>query len=219
MRILLVEDDSPLARGLKTSLQHNGYAVDWVALVRLAEEAIACQSYQIVVLDLGLPDADGLSLIPAIKNASQSTQVIILTARADTESKVKGLDLGADDYLAKPFDVAELLARIRVLERRIGTNVQATISVDNVTLDTQANSLLVAGSKVDLSRREFMLLKALMENVGRIQSKSNLESKLYEWGEEVSSNTIEVHISNLRKRLPTDFITTVRGVGYMVKPA
>lgn len=217
MRILLVEDDSPLARGLKISLQHNGYAVDWVALARLAQEAIACQSYQIVILDLGLPDADGLSLIPAIKRASQTTQVIILTARADTESKVKGLDLGADDYLAKPFEVAELLARIRVLERRIGTNIQATISVDNVSLDTQANSLLVSGNKVDLSRREFMLLKALMENVGRIQSKNNLESKLYEWGEEVSSNTIEVHISNLRKRLPPDFITTVRGVGYMVK--
>lgn len=217
MRLLLVEDDGPLARGLKTSLQNAGYAVDWVALGDLAVKSFQGAEYQLVILDLGLPDIDGLLVLSQLKAINATVPVLILTARSDIDSKVTGLDQGADDYLAKPFDVAELMARIRVLERRAGTNHAALIQVRNVTLNTENNQLLVDNQAVDLSRKEYMVLRALMENTNRIQSKLSLEEKLYDWGEEISSNTIEVHISNLRKRLPTQFIATVRGVGYLVK--
>lgn len=217
MRLLLVEDDGPLARGLKTSLQNAGYAVDWVALGELAVKSFQGADYQLVILDLGLPDIDGLLVLSQLKAINAAVPVLILTARSDIDSKVTGLDQGADDYLAKPFDVAELMARIRVLERRSGTNHAALIQIRNVTLNTENNQLLVDNQAVDLSRKEYMVLRALMENTNRIQSKLSLEEKLYDWGEEISSNTIEVHISNLRKRLPTQFIATVRGVGYLVK--
>lgn len=217
MRLLLVEDDGPLARGLKTSLQNAGYAVDWVALGELAVKSFQGAEYQLVILDLGLPDIDGLLVLSQLKAINATVPVLILTARSDIDSKVTGLDQGADDYLPKPFDVAELMARIRVLERRVGTNHAALIQVRNVTLNTENNQLLVDNQAVDLSRKEYMVLRALMENTNRIQSKLSLEEKLYDWGEEISSNTIEVHISNLRKRLPTQFIATVRGVGYLVK--
>ncbi|WP_100915683.1 response regulator [Pseudoalteromonas spongiae] len=217
MRLLLVEDDGPLARGLKTSLQNAGYAVDWVALGELAVKSFQGAEYQLVILDLGLPDIDGLLVLSQLKAINAAVPVLILTARSDIDSKVTGLDQGADDYLAKPFDVAELMARIRVLERRSGTNHAALIQIRNVTLNTENNQLLVDNQAVDLSRKEYMVLRALMENTNRIQSKLSLEEKLYDWGEEISSNTIEVHISNLRKRLPTQFIATVRGVGYLVK--
>ncbi|TMO82155.1 response regulator [Pseudoalteromonas spongiae] len=217
MRLLLVEDDGPLARGLKTSLQNAGYAVDWVALGELAVKSFQGADYQLVILDLGLPDIDGLLVLSQLKAINAAVPVLILTARSDIDSKVTGLDQGADDYLAKPFDVAELMARIRVLERRSGTNHAALIQIRNVTLNTENNQLLVDNQAVDLSRKEYMVLRALMENTNRIQSKLSLEEKLYDWGEEISSNTIEVHISNLRKRLPAQFIATVRGVGYLVK--
>jgi DNA-binding response OmpR family regulator len=217
MRLLLVEDDGPLARGLKTSLQNAGYAVDWVALGELAVKSFQGAEYQLVILDLGLPDIDGLLVLSQLKAINAAVPVLILTARSDIDSKVTGLDQGADDYLAKPFDVAELMARIRVLERRSGTNHAALIQIRNVILNTGNNQLLVDNQAVDLSRKEYMVLRALMENTNRIQSKLSLEEKLYDWGEEISSNTIEVHISNLRKRLPTQFIATVRGVGYLVK--
>jgi two-component system OmpR family response regulator len=142
--------------------------------------------------------------------------VIILTARDTTTDKIDGLDAGADDYLAKPFDIDELLARIRAIERRSGTSTSSKIEIDCVTLDVAAHELDVEEQKVELPRREFMLLKALMENHGRIQSRQHLEQTLYEWGEEVSSNAIEVHVHNLRKRLPENFIKTIRGVGYTI---
>ncbi|MAD90932.1 MAG: DNA-binding response regulator [Pseudoalteromonas sp.] len=217
MRLLLIEDDGPLARGLKTSLETQGYAVDWVALGKLGIESAARIDYQLVILDLGLPDLDGLEVLTKLKAHNATLPVLILTARNDIHSKVTGLDQGADDYLAKPFDVAELMARLRVLERRNGTNTQTNIAVNNVVLNTQNNQLIVDGNEVGLSRKEYMVLRALMENLNRIQSKSSLEEKLYNWGEDVSSNTIEVYISNLRKRVPKDFITTIRGVGYIIK--
>jgi len=217
MRLLLIEDDGPLARGLKTSLETQGYAVDWVALGKLGIESAARIDYQLVILDLGLPDLDGLEVLTKLKAHNASLPVLILTARNDINSKVTGLDQGADDYLAKPFDVAELMARLRVLERRNGTNTQTNIVVNNVVLNTQNNQLIVDGNEVSLSRKEYMVLRALMENLNRIQSKSSLEEKLYNWGEDVSSNTIEVYISNLRKRVPKDFIKTIRGVGYIIR--
>lgn len=217
MRLLLIEDDGPLARGLKTSLETQGYAVDWVALGKLGIESAARIDYQLVILDLGLPDLDGLEVLTKLKAHNATLPVLILTARNDIHSKVTGLDQGADDYLAKPFDVAELMARLRVLERRNGTNTQTNIMVNNVVLNTQNNQLIVDGNEVGLSRKEYMVLRALMENLNRIQSKSSLEEKLYNWGEDVSSNTIEVYISNLRKRVPKDFIKTIRGVGYIIR--
>lgn len=216
MRILLVEDDLQLANGLKESLKHEGYSIDHVSTGREAISANNIHPYDCVVLDLGLPDTDGLGVLKQIKIKKATTPVLILTARDGVEHKVAGLDLGADDYLAKPFDMQELLARLRVVERRIGTHTSSTISHKDVTLDTNAHSIEVNQQSVNFSRREYMIVKSLMENIGRILSKEQLENKLYEWGEEVASNTIEVHVSNVRKKLPKDFIKTVRGVGYVV---
>ena len=141
---------------------------------------------------------------------------MILTARDKTLDKISGLDAGADDYLPKPFEIEELLARIRVLERRLSTASHTIVSVKNVSLDTAHHTLTIDNQNVHLPRRELMLLKALIENAGRILSKDQLENKLYEWGEEVASNTIEVHVSNLRKKMPPEFIKTIRGVGYCI---
>jgi two-component system, OmpR family, response regulator len=221
MRILLVEDDIPLAEGLKQSLHRENYAVDWVSTGQLAISAARAGDIELLILDLGLPDMDGLEVLHKIKKIDESLPVLILTARDGVENKVIGLDLGAEDYLAKPFEIAELLARLRVIERRIGTSKSAVLSIDNVEIDTSAHIISCNGTKLDFSRREYMILKSLMESAGRIQSKAQLENKLYEWGEEVSSNTIEVHIHNIRKKLPNDvskdFIKTVRGVGYIVR--
>lgn len=216
MKILLVEDDCPLAEGLKQSLHRESYTVDWVDTGKQAINAISINDCDLVILDLGLPDIDGLQVLKKIKQHDKNIPVLILTARDGIEHKVEGLDLGADDYLAKPFDIAELLARLRVIERRLSTSQSNIINIQGLILDTKAHTILHNNKALDLSRREYMIIKALIENAGRIQSKSQLESKLYEWGEEVSSNTIEVHVHNLRKKIPKDFIKTVRGVGYIV---
>jgi DNA-binding response OmpR family regulator len=217
MRILLVEDDIPLAQGLKHSLHREGYALDWVQFGQLAIDTVNSGDVDLVILDLGLPDMDGLSVLRKLKSLNKLLPILILTARDGVENKVAGLDLGADDYLAKPFDIAELLARIRVLARRINTHQSSIISIMDVELDVKANLVKFQQQEVEFSRREYMIVKALMESAGRIQSKNQLENSLYEWGEEVSSNTIEVHIHNIRKKLPKEFIKTVRGVGYIVR--
>lgn len=217
MRILLVEDDMPLAKELKASLHHQGYAVDHVDNGKHALLSVDANTADLLILDLGLPDMDGLEVLTAIKKKGQTINVLILTARDGVEHKVKGLDLGADDYLAKPFSIDELLARIRVIERKRGNNLSSIITLKEASLDVSGNGFSVNGQQVELSRREFMIMRILMENIDRIQSKEKLETKLYEWGDEISSNTIEVHISNLRKKLPNEFIKTIRGVGYVVR--
>ena len=216
MRLLLVEDDIHLANGLRESLRHEGYSADVVFNGNDGLSAIQSGDFDVVILDLGLPDIDGLSVLKKAKQINKALPVLILTARDGIESKVQGLDLGADDYLAKPFSIEELLARIRVFERRLGTHSTSVIEHKGISLDTKAHTILVEGTETNFSRREYMLIKSLIENLGRIQSKEQLESKLYEWGEEVASNTIEAHISNIRKKLPKAFIKTVRGVGYVV---
>jgi two-component system OmpR family response regulator len=216
MRLLLVEDDIHLAKGLRESLRNEGYSVDNVFNGHDAIVAIKSGDFDVVILDLGLPDIDGLEVLKQAKHIKKTLPVLILTARDGIDSKVKGLDLGADDYLAKPFIIEELLARLRVIERRLGTHSSSIIKHNHVALDTQAHSVLVQDIEVNFSRREYMIIKSLLENIGRIQSKEQLEGKLYEWGEEIASNTIEVHISNIRKKLPKDYIKTVRGVGYVV---
>jgi DNA-binding response OmpR family regulator len=160
---------------------------------------------------------DGLTLLKNIRKMKINMPVLVLTARDSIEDKIKGLDQGADDYISKPFDVNELIARLRVIERRLGTATSSTITIDEVCLDSASHQLTVAGQEIELSRKEFMLLKVLLEQAGRIQSREQLESKLYEWGEEVASNAVEVHIHHLRKKLPEAFIRTIRGVGYSVK--
>lgn len=217
MRILLVEDDHNLAEALLNTLRTAGFVVDHVGCGKDALLMSLTPNHEIMILDLGLPDMDGLCVLSEIRKNSIKTPALVLTARDRLEDKVTGLDAGADDYLAKPFEVDELMARLRVMERRLGTADSSLINIGEVSLDMGANQVTVEGTLLSLSRREWMLLKALMENAGRILSRIQLENKLYEWGYETNSNAIEVHISNLRKKLPEKFIATVRGVGYIVK--
>ncbi len=216
MHILLVEDDNLLADGIVSALKRAGFAVSWLDNGKAASTFLAAEPPDILLLDLGLPDMDGLELLRLVRHKKFPTQVLILTARDSTNAKVAGLDAGADDYLTKPFELDELLARLRVLERRLGNASTAMIQVGPLKLDTSHHLALLNDEPMNLSRREYMLLKALVEHVGIIQTKEGLESKLYSWGDEVASNAIEVHIHNLRKKLPADFIKTLRGIGYMV---
>jgi DNA-binding response OmpR family regulator len=217
MQILLVEDNLPLAHGIKTSLTHEGFTVNHLTHGEQAVNSLKTERPDIMILDLGLPDIDGNEVLKRVRQFDAKLPILLLTARVTLDDKVKGLDAGADDYLAKPFDIAELLARLRVFERRLSSTKHADLNIGGVSLDLLNLQVTVDGEALELSRREYMLLKALMENVGRIQTRDSLESKLYSWGEEVASNTIEVHIHHLRKKLPKDFIRTVRGVGYTIK--
>ena len=216
MRILLVEDDLPLAQALQQSLRYEGFVVNHVENGKDALAALAIPEHDMAILDLGLPDMDGLQVLKKLRAKKQSTPVIILTARDTIEQRVQGLDFGADDYLVKPFDINELLARLRVIERRLGTADSAVITINAVKLDSAAHKVFLNGQELNCSKKEYMVLKALMENAGRIQSREQIESRLYEWGEEVISNAVEVHVHNLRKKLPDKFIQTVRGVGYTI---
>ena len=219
MQLLLVEDDELLAEGVVIALRKAGFSVNHVATAKDALLVIKTEAPDLLILDLGLPDRDGIELLRDARAAGFANPTLILTARDSIEDKVIGLDTGADDYLAKPFEMPELLARLRALERRLTRNHSSSIQLGSLTLHTDSHELQVDGSGVDLSRREYMLLKALMESANRIQTREMLENKLYSWGEEISSNTVEVHIHNLRKKLPSDTIQTVRGVGYVIKSA
>jgi len=219
MQILLVEDDLSLADGLQRALKREGFAVNHVDRGSAALLAVGTSPPDIVILDLGLPDMDGLEVLRDIRRSDANPLVMVLTARDTTADKVTGLDRGADDYLAKPFEMPELLARLRALERRVSAVRTSEITLGPVVLDTLSHQVTVDGRQVELPRREFMLLKALMENPGRILSRENLETKLYGWGEEVSSNSVEVHIHHLRRKIAPEFIKTVRGVGYTVNKA
>jgi len=217
MSILLVEDDQDLATGLLEALRKEGLAINHVATGKDALHVIAAETPDIVILDLGLPDMDGLAVLKRLRKQHSELPVLLLTARDSLRDKIAGLDSGADDYLPKPFEMAELLARLRALGRRTGTANTNVIGIGDVSLDTTSQAVLVKGEPAELPRREYMLLKVLMENAGRVQTRDSLENKLYSWGEEVASNALEVHIHHLRKKLGSDFIATVRGVGYTVK--
>lgn len=217
MQVLLVEDNVPLAQAIVRALRAAGFSVNHVDRGDTALGVLRSNAPDIMILDLGLPDIDGLEVLRSARRQRFSNPVLILTARDKTPDKVAGLDSGADDYLAKPFEMSELLARLRALERRLGSVKSKNIEIGPVCLDTHSLEVTVAGEAITMSRREYMLLKALMESANKVQTRDMLDSKLYGWGEEVSSNTVEVHIHNLRKKLPTDFIQTVRGVGYVVR--
>jgi len=216
MLILLVEDDRSLAQALQRALQKQGYGVNAVASGTAALHVIDVETPDIVILDLGLPDMDGIDVLKRAREKYCDLPILLLTARSHLDDKISGLDSGADDYLAKPFEMTELFARLRVLERRLTTSKSAVIKIGDVKLDINSNSISIDEHEIELSRRENMLLKCLMENAGRVLTRNALESRLYGWGEEVSSNALEVHIHHLRKKLGADFIKTVRGVGYKV---
>ncbi|MDO8908574.1 MAG: response regulator [Pseudohongiella sp.] len=217
MQVLLVEDNSLLAAGISQALRAAGFNVNHVSRGKDALAAIKSSQPDIVILDLGLPDMDGLEVLRRARQERYSNPVLILTARDTTHDKVSGLDGGADDYLAKPFEIDELLARLRALERRLGSSKSKDLQIGGVSLDTTTLEVTVDGTPLLMSRREYMLLKALMESANKVQTRDMLDSKLYGWGEEISSNAVEVHIHNLRKKLPDGFIRTVRGVGYVIK--
>ena len=217
MQILLVEDDQSLATGLCKALRSEGFVTNHVAEGKAALHTVSVDPPDMVVLDLGLPDMDGLDVLKKIRGSGSTVPVLILTARSSIDARVSGLDSGADDYLPKPFETPELIARLRVIERRLSGTQDSRIEVGDVILDTVARQVLFKGEPVELARREYTVLKSLVENCGRIQTREQLESRLYAWGEEVSSNAIEVHVHHLRKKFGSAFIKTVRGVGYTVQ--
>ena len=217
MRLLLVEDDDLLGDAVKTGLIQFGYVVDWLKDGESARAAIKSESFEAIILDLGLPKLSGLGFLQSIRNDGNSTPVIILTARESIEDRVKGLDSGADDYLVKPFDLNELSARVRALIRRSTGRADATLHYRNLTLDPAAHAVYVDEVLVNVPRREFALLQKLLENSGQVLSREQLMQSLYGWDEEVDSNALEVHIHNLRKKLNANYIRTIRGVGYMIE--
>ena len=216
MRVLLVEDDLSISRSLEKALSNEGFTVDAVNTGEAALFLVTRTSVDVVILDIGLPDMDGLSVLKKIREHNKSLPVILLTARDRIEDKVDGLDRGADDYLTKPFELPELVARLRVVSRRLSVRPESRIQVNGVTLYPTANTISIGDRRIDVSVKEYSVLMTLMENKGRLLSRDKMEAKLYAWGEELSSNAVEVHIHNLRKKLGKDFIKTVRGVGYGV---
>jgi two-component system OmpR family response regulator/two-component system response regulator QseB len=217
MRILLVEDDSLLGDGLRAGLRQLGFVVDWVRDGEAAERELRTDSYAAAVLDLGLPRKDGLDVLASVRRAGVTTPVLVLTARDAVHERIRGLDTGADDYVVKPVDLDELAARLRAQVRRAHGQPLESLSAQDVVLDPAARSVRQAGELVTLSTREFDLLQAFMLSANRVLSREQLEQQLYSWGQEVESNAIEVHIHNLRRKLGSTLIHTVRGVGYLLQ--
>lgn len=218
MRILLAEDDELLGSGLRAGLSQRGFQVDWVHDGVAAERELLGEQHQAAVLDIGLPRQDGLKVLQTIRTQGITTPVLVLTARDAVAQRVEGLNLGADDYVVKPVDLDELAARLHALIRRAHGKANTTLQVRDVVLDPAARQVMRAGESVVLSTREFDVLHALLLNAGRVLSREQLEQNLYRWGHEVESNTIEVHIHHLRRKMGAGLIETVRGVGYIVMP-
>lgn len=216
MRILLAEDDALLGDGLRAGLRQRGFQVDWVRDGDAAARELRAQPYAAAVLDLGLPRMDGLAVLAAIRKARITTPVLVLTARDTVPERILGLDTGADDYVVKPVDLLELAARLRALVRRSHGRPDECLTAQDVVLDPASRTVRRADLPVVLSTREFDLLHAFMLGSGRVLSREQLEQQLYSWGQEVDSNAIEVHIHNLRRKLGSGLIQTVRGVGYML---
>lgn len=216
MRLLLIEDDLMIGESFEEGLRAEGYAVDWVRNGRDAELAAANNVYDLILLDLGLPDRQGLDVLAGYRKAGGEAPVLIVTARDATSDRIKGLDSGADDYLIKPFDLDEAFARIRALLRRRGGRAQPSIVHRSLVLNPATHDVTLDGKVLHLSAREFALLHALLDSPGQVVSRTQLEDKLYGWNEEVESNTVDVYIHRLRKKLGAGFITNVRGVGFKI---
>ncbi|MDR3428257.1 response regulator transcription factor [Silvimonas sp.] len=217
MRVLLVEDDAMIGEVIQAALRDASCAVDWVRNGQNAMDTVACQYYDVVLLDLGLPGKDGLSVLRSIRSSDNPVPILIITARDALADRLAGLDSGADDYVLKPFEMAELLARIRAVLRRKNGQVMPVMSNGNLELDpTTREATFKDGAPQRLSSREFSLLQALMSRPGAILSRSALEDRIYGWGEEVESNVVEFLIHSLRKKLGNEAIKNIRGVGWMV---
>ena len=219
MRILLVEDDELLGSGLSDALGRAHYAHEWVRDGTSALSAATGHSFDLIILDLGLPGMDGLEVLARVRAAAINTPVLILSARDSTRDRVSGLNAGADDYLTKPFELEELIARVHVIERRSSGGATNRLSHGPVELDLEAMTVRCNGHPVELQRREFMLLKKLIENPNRIFTRDQLASSIYGWQEDVESNAIDVHVHHLRRKLHPEVVKTVRGVGYRIAPA
>lgn len=216
MRVLLVEDDALLGDGVKAGLKQAGFAVDWTQDGQAAKLALETEEYAVIVLDLGLPKLSGTELLKWLRGSRLKVPVLVLTARDTVADRVAGLNAGADDYLIKPFDLDELIARLNALLRRSAGQVTLALQHGDIELTPSTHQVTKNGQTVELSAREFTLLHELLLHVGRVQSREQLEQHLYGWGEEVESNSVEVHIHHLRKKLGSELIRTLRGVGYVI---
>jgi two-component system, OmpR family, response regulator QseB len=218
MRILLVEDDELLGSGIDDALERAHYAHEWVRDGRSAVRAAESSDFDLIILDLGLPQLDGMEVLRRLRSAGNATPVLILSARDATRDRIVGLNAGADDYLVKPFDLEELLARIHAIERRRSGGSTNRLQRGGLVIDLGAMSVEYGGAHVPLQRREFMLLKKLIENPNQVFSRAQLEESIYGWEGDVGSNTIDVHVHHLRRKLYPGVIRTVRGVGYRIDP-
>ncbi|MGE3343798.1 MAG: response regulator [Vicinamibacterales bacterium] len=216
MRILLVEDDGLLGDGIQAGLRQAGFTVEWVRDGVAAEVALSVEPFAAIVLDLGLPGLSGIEVLRRLRAARNRTPVLILTAQDAVGDRIRGLDAGADDYAVKPFDLGELAARLRALIRRGDGRATPTLMVGGLALDPAGRTVTLAGTPVDLSAREFAILHLLMRHAGSVLTRAQLETQLYEWGQEVESNTVEVFIHHLRRKLGAERIKTIRGVGYLM---
>ena len=216
MRVLLVEDDTLLGDGIHTGLAQHGAAIDWVKSGKAAELALEANRYDAMILDLNIPQGDGLTVLQNLRTSGSTLPVLILTARDTIADRVKGLDSGADDYMTKPFDLAELDARLRALIRRSKGRAAPELRHGDLVIDLASLSVTRSNEVIPLSRREFALLHILLENAGKVLSRERLEESLYAWKDEVESNAVEVHIHRIRKKLGSELIRTIRGVGYIV---
>jgi two-component system response regulator QseB len=219
MRVLLVEDDAMIGAAAQEGLRQEGHAVDWVRDGREAETAAGSAPYDVMLLDLGLPRRDGLSVLRGLRAKGNATPVVIITARDAISDRVAGLDAGADDYLVKPFDLDELAARVRAVARRHAGHAAAQIRIGELEIDTATRRVRWKGREAALSAREYAVLEALAQRPGALLSRTQLEDRLYGWDEEIASNTVEVHVHALRRKLDAALIKTVRGMGYMIETA
>ncbi len=216
MRVLLAEDDPLLGAGLRAGLQQQGFRVDWVQDGMAAQRELLTGVYRACVLDLGLPRQDGMQCLAAVRHQKNTTPVLVLTARDGVPDRIAGLDAGADDYLVKPVDLMELAARLRALVRRSHGVAEPKLEAGALRMDPVSRQVWLGDRPVELSLREYEVLQIFMLHAGRVLTRAQIEQHLYRWGTEVSSNTVEVHIYNLRKKLRTDVIETLRGVGYVL---
>ncbi|PYY84839.1 DNA-binding response regulator [Pseudomonas sp. TKO26] len=219
MRVLLVEDATGLGDAVREQIADDGHAVDWVQRLEQARASVACTPYDLILLDLMLPDGRGLEFLRQRRSAGDVTPVIILTAQDQISERIAGLNAGADDYLVKPFDLFELSARVAAVARRYSGNPNPQIRLGELQVDLNARTVQRDGSIIDLTAREWAVFEAFVQRPSALLSKSQLEERLYAFGAEIESNTIEVYISRLRKKLGRELIETVRGMGYRLMPA
>lgn len=217
MRLLLVEDNEALGRGLYAGLAAAGYAVDWVKDGETAISAIFSEEYDVVTLDLGLPKKSGIEVLSEIRGREKDLPVLILTAKDTVNDKIRGLDNGADDYMVKPFDLHELIARLNAITRRSKGRASSKITYKDIVINLNSHSVTKSGKHIELSPRAFDILQTLMENKGRVMSRGRLEESMYSWKDEIDSNAVEVYIYQIRKKIGSDFIKTIRGIGYILE--